>query len=201
MKALPKQARARQKRMALIEAAIQEFSMSGFEVATAKTIAAKAGVATGTFYQYFENKNDILRVIAHERYSALQTHIEWFEVKTADLKTGDESMILDTVFRRVLQSIYEFHISNPQLHQILEHRKTQDQQLAKIMYEGEQVLFAHIFKFVQSFNVSHADVIANNLFAMGEGIVHRLVFESDNADAEKVLDIGAQMLVSYFKSM
>ena len=60
MKTLPTQERALRKRSALIAAAIEEFSNAGFEMATAKSIAALAGVATGTFYQYFENKKDLV---------------------------------------------------------------------------------------------------------------------------------------------
>lgn len=201
MKAIPKQARAKQKRKALIKAAIDEFSAFGFEVATAKSIAATAGVATGTFYQYFENKNDILQIIAQERYSTLQEHIQWFEVASIEPTQVRSASNLESVFRRVLQSIYEFHKDSPELHQVLEQRKTMDETLMQIMEEGEQVLFAQISTFVRSFNVENAEIITNNLFAMGEGIVHRHVFERPDLNSEEVLSIGAKMLVSYFKAL
>ena len=75
MKNLPTQERAIKKRIALLKAAQLDFSEVGFEIATAKSIAARANVATGTFYQYFENKNDILRVLAENRYSELHEQV------------------------------------------------------------------------------------------------------------------------------
>jgi len=200
-KALPKQARARQKRSALIEAAIRDFSELGFEIATAKSIAATAGVATGTFYQYFDNKNEILRVIAQERYDELQTHIQWFEVQDIDQRDSIQEPDLERVFRRILQSVYDFHKSSLKLHQVLEQRKSLDAELLQIVDEGQGLLFSPILKFVQSFNVEYAEVIANNLFAMGEGIVHRHVFDRPELDSKQVIETGAKMLVSYFTQL
>jgi len=194
MKALPTQKRAKLKRAALIDAAVTEFSSVGFEVATAKSIATVAGVATGTFYQYFENKNEILRVIAIERYEQLKDHIQWFEVQTARVSELD----LTALFLRILQSIYDFHAMNPELHQVLEQRKISDPELQKIMNNGQGELFKRILSFVQSFNLPNSEVIANNLFAMGEGIVHRQVFDKPDLESSEVLDVGAEMLASYF---
>ncbi|MDJ0915955.1 MAG: TetR/AcrR family transcriptional regulator [Desulfobacterales bacterium] len=44
----------------ILEAAIQVFAEQGFFQATVSQIAARAGVADGTIYLYFKNKEDIL---------------------------------------------------------------------------------------------------------------------------------------------
>ena len=194
MRALPTQARAKLKRTALVDAAVLSFSTLGFEVSTAKSIAAQAGVATGTFYQYFDNKNEILRVIATERYGQLQAHLEWFDVTDRDLMEGD----LNQVFLRFFQSIYDFHEKNSELHQVLEQRKTQDEQLMVIMNEGQEDLFSRLLLFVKSFDIEQPEVVTSNLFAMGEGVVHRQVFEKTNLNTNDVLIMGAKMLASYF---
>ena len=197
MKAIPRQERARKKRTALIDAAIREFSRVGFDASTAKSIALVAGVATGTFYQYFENKNEILRIIATERYAQLQDHIQWFELQGAEIPDQQ----LNALFERILQSVYDFHATNPQLHQVLEQRKTADPELLRIMKHGQGALFSRILLFVQSFNVLNAEVVANNVFAMGEGIVHHQVFARPDLNSSDVIRVGAKMLASYFRSL
>ncbi len=56
----PQQARSRRTRRRLIEAAIDCFERQGFEETTTAMIAAEAGVAVGTFYNYFNDKREII---------------------------------------------------------------------------------------------------------------------------------------------
>ncbi|GIU83159.1 MAG: TetR/AcrR family transcriptional regulator [Acidobacteria bacterium] len=51
------------KREAILRAAIQVFAENGFFNSKVSDIAKKAGVADGTVYLYFKNKDDILRSI------------------------------------------------------------------------------------------------------------------------------------------
>lgn len=196
-KALPRQSRALQKRRALISAAQQDFTELGYENATAKSIAKRAGVATGTFYQYFHNKDDMLQVIAQERFEML-----FEEVSGPAATPVDESIY--TTFRRILSLIYDYHESDPKLHQILEHRRHCDEALASILNEGEAILEQRVRLFVQSFNIDNAEAIAFALFAMAEGLVHRHVFHDESKhriDKTQVIDQGAEMLASYFASL
>ncbi len=197
MKSLPTQQRALKKRQALIEAAINEFSSVGFEVATAKSIASAAKVATGTFYQYFENKYDILRVIAEDRFDGLHQRIQVFEINVIEQSLMTES-ILESQFLETLTFVHRYHARDPELHQVLEQRRTSDSKLQKIMDDGEGVLRERVLAFVKSFNIANSEQVAENLFAMAEGLVHRLVFHSPARDVESALAVGAQMLASYF---
>lgn len=197
MKALPTQQRALLKRTALINAAISEFSSVGFDVATAKTIALAANVATGTFYQYFDNKNDILRVIAKYRFESVEQQIKTLGLAEADGHQQQYEKVAARFFE-TLNFVYEFHASAPHLHQVLEQRRLQDLKLDKIMSDGEVVLCERILDFVRTFNFSEPEIIADNLFSMGEGLVHRLVFNQQSKDYEKALETGAHMLARFF---
>jgi len=193
MKALPTQKRALLKRSALIDAAVIEFSELGFELATAKSIAAKASVATGTFYQYFENKNEILQVIAEMRNDELRSSLN-----LNSMQPEIETQTVEEFFKQNLMFIYRFHSSNPELHQVLDHRRDFDQRLSAIMDKGDAVLLERILQFVQSFNLENPAVITQNLFAMAEGIVHRHVFHRSNHDPDVVMSVGASMLAQFF---
>jgi AcrR family transcriptional regulator len=48
----------------ILEAAAAAFAEKGYQKATVKEIAARAGIAPGTIYLYFENKRDLLLAIA-----------------------------------------------------------------------------------------------------------------------------------------
>lgn len=197
MKTLPTQERALRKRQALIDSAVVEFSSIGFEVATAKSIAAAADVATGTFYQYFENKNDILRVIASGRFEALHQRIKLFEPKAIDESLLSRPLV-EAQFLETLVFVHEFHAQDPDLHQVLEQRRALDSKLQTIMRDGEKVLRDRVWTFVKTFNIPNSELVADNLFSMAEGLVHRLVFHGAGHSPQHALSVGAQMLASYF---
>ncbi len=192
MKSLPTQQRALAKRAALISAAQCSFAELGYNATTAKAIAARAGVATGTFYQYFDNKDDILCTLAQQRLSQLREHI-------AEPQADTLSEPIEKLFERSLRAIYDFHEHDPQLHQVLEQRRHCDAELAAILDAGEAVLQQRVQRFVRSFNLESPDTVAFNLSAMAEGLVHRHVFNRAEAtDKETVIRLGAAMLASYF---
>ena len=196
MKNIPTQKRAQQKLSALIDASRQSFVEIGYENTTAKVIAARAGVATGTFYQYFDNKEDILRVVAEQRITDLSQQIPASEAKMASIERKSSSST-KLLFLQVLTLIYDFHEQAPDLHQVLEQRRSIDFELNEILKKGEALLEQKVRLFVQSFNVDDPDVVAFNLFAMAEGLVHRHVFSNTTIPKDKVLSSGAKMLAAY----
>ena len=75
------------RRREILEAAAAVFGDKGFQRATMKEIAAKAGVAPGTIYLYFENKRDLLIAIADQLISQPlgQTFSNADEIETEQL--------------------------------------------------------------------------------------------------------------------
>ena len=55
-----------EKRKRILDAAIRTFGRRGFHEARIAEIAAAAGVAEGTVYLYFKNKEDLLGVVFDE---------------------------------------------------------------------------------------------------------------------------------------
>ena len=56
------------RRQAILEAATRVFSREGFHPARMKTVAAEAGVAVGTIYNYFTDKDDLLLSIFESEF-------------------------------------------------------------------------------------------------------------------------------------
>jgi TetR/AcrR family transcriptional regulator, mexJK operon transcriptional repressor len=67
---LPKQARSRQKREAILATAAHLFAERGYEATTADEIAAAAGVSVGTFYGYFRNKRQVFLTLFNASFES-----------------------------------------------------------------------------------------------------------------------------------
>jgi AcrR family transcriptional regulator len=194
MKPLPTQKRALEKRAALVQAAQVSFSELGYEGTTAKTIAEKASVATGTFYQYFDNKDDMLRVIAQQKRDEIYDAMPELTAKTV----SNATLSTEQLFRDVLELIYSYHEAEADLHQVLEQRRVNDRELDSILLRSEDVMEDKVRQFVCTFNKNNPEAVAYNLFAMAEGLVHRHVFGDPDISKADTLDLGARMLACYF---
>ena len=64
------------RREAIIQAAIEVFSKKDFKTASISEIAQKAGVANGTIYQYFRNKEDLFFAIPIEKTNEFRSQLE-----------------------------------------------------------------------------------------------------------------------------
>jgi TetR/AcrR family fatty acid metabolism transcriptional regulator len=67
-------AKQQSKRAAIVEAATGLFTNGGYETTTIAHIAKKAGVAVGTVYLYFKNKQEILYAVKYD-FDAVFAHL------------------------------------------------------------------------------------------------------------------------------
>ena len=71
----PRTERGRRTVRKLLEAAAQEFGQRGFHEAAITGITARAGVALGTFYTYFESKEELFRALVRDMSHATRAHV------------------------------------------------------------------------------------------------------------------------------
>ena len=62
----PRTARGRKTQRAVLDAAAAEFGEKGFHDSSIVSITARAGVALGTFYTYFESKDALFRALVRD---------------------------------------------------------------------------------------------------------------------------------------
>jgi AcrR family transcriptional regulator len=88
---MPLQQRSRNKREALLQAAVELFERNGYEGTAIGAIARHARIAVGGFYQYFRSKRQLLLVLMSE----LLQRLEQIDMRPlgGDLKTGIESVL------------------------------------------------------------------------------------------------------------
>ncbi len=199
MKPMPQQLRSKLKRQALLDAALYEFSENSYETTTSKTIAKRANVAVGTFYQHFSSKGELLTAIASQRYDDLYTKIINFDMSDIPSLTLAKDVRIRLL--NVLNIIYDFHALHPDFHAVIEQRRHSEPELEDIVSKGEDVLLDRVKKFVDLFNVADRDQTAFTIFAMIEGVIHRHVFYPTDVKKEQVLNILGDCLGTYLVSL
>lgn len=97
-----------EKREKIINAAIDEFAEYGLENASTNRIVANSGIAKGSFYQYFEDKQDVflylLTMLEREK-------MEYFKDKHPPTRNMDTFQY----FRWIIKTGMEFNTANPRL--------------------------------------------------------------------------------------
>lgn len=74
---MPLGRKARDTRNRLLAAAYEQFSESGYRGTKADDIAARAGTSTGTFYQYFDSRADVMTSLVGESVQAMLSRPMW----------------------------------------------------------------------------------------------------------------------------
>jgi AcrR family transcriptional regulator len=97
-----------EKRKVIIDAAIDEFAEYGLENASTNRIVANSGISKGSFYQYFEDKQDVfmylLTVLEQEK-------MEYF----TGMSPPNRNMDTFQYFRWMIKTGMEFNTTNPRL--------------------------------------------------------------------------------------
>ena len=96
------------KRNNVINAAIEEFAEYGLENASTNRIVKNSGIAKGSFYQYFEDKQDV--------FMYLLTVIEQKEMDFfKDVHPPDNNMDTFHYFRWMVKTGMEFGLAHPRM--------------------------------------------------------------------------------------
>jgi AcrR family transcriptional regulator len=100
-----------EKRNTILELAIAEFAENDYKNASISRIVARAGIAKGSFYQYFEDKKDLylylIDLATQEKTRLLQENLP-----------PDAGMDIFSYIRWLLRAGLDFEFANPKLAQI-----------------------------------------------------------------------------------
>jgi AcrR family transcriptional regulator len=189
----PQQGRAVRTRAALLKAAAKEFSARGYAATTAKSIAARAKVATGSFYQYFPNKDAALLELAAARAAdAADRSVTLLERAQQDALPDDPAKRRDHVARQlrtVVHAVIALHRDDPGLHAVLTERRHVDPKLDALTHEGERRLMDRVAALLRTWgHGGDAEATAFVLYSMLEGSVHAHVLGHPLVDDERLVD-------------
>jgi AcrR family transcriptional regulator len=108
----PRQERSRATVDAILEAAAHILVTHGFEGATTRLVAERAGVSIGSLYQYFPSKEALITALVERQVQRV------VEVCTEALQ-GHGSREPREVVREVALGLMKAYAVNPRLHQVL----------------------------------------------------------------------------------
>jgi AcrR family transcriptional regulator len=134
----PVQERAHRTRAALLDAAEREFSERGYAQTTAKSVAERAGVATGSFYQYFADKDAALRELARMRFAQLAGRLRAVDIAPPGAAAAVALEQAGVAVRRVVAEVLDYHRGDRGLHAVLTERRHADPELAAITEAAER---------------------------------------------------------------
>ena len=132
-----------EKRIQVMDAAIEEFAEYGLENASTNRIVASSGISKGSFYQYFEDKQDVFDYI-------ITLLNEEKLVFFADKRPPDDNLDTFDYYRWMIKTGMEFNSTNPRLVQAVsrvlvgeglyygkkfEHYREQSNQALQVMIE------------------------------------------------------------------
>jgi len=129
----PRTERGRKTLRRLIEAAAREFGERGFHEAAITGITQRAGVALGTFYTYFESKEEVFRALVRDMSNATRAHV-------AEAARGAPDRL--TAERRGLAAFVAFVRERPELYRIIE----EAQFVAEDEYRKHYLTFAEGYR-------------------------------------------------------
>ena len=71
----PRTARGRRTLRLILDAAAEEFGAKGFHEGSISGITRRAGVALGSFYTYFDSKDDVFRALVRDMSDQVREHV------------------------------------------------------------------------------------------------------------------------------
>jgi AcrR family transcriptional regulator len=170
----PRTERGRKTLRRLIDAAAAEFGERGYHDAAITGITRRAGVALGTFYTYFESKEEVFRALVREMSRATRAHVAE-AVKGAPDRLSAE--------RLGLEAFIAFVRRHPELYRIVE----------EAQFVAEDAYREHYLTFVDAYRRNLAGARERGQISPGSGDVE----ETDEARAWALIGISVFLGMRY----
>ena len=122
----PRTARGERTRRALLKAAADEFGEKGFHEGSISGITRRASCALGSFYTYFDSKDDIFRALVADMSGQVRDHVA---PRLADARDGIDAE------RIGLLSFLEFAREHKEIYRIIDEAEFVDQAAYRAHYE------------------------------------------------------------------
>lgn len=90
------------RRIAIIDAALEEFTAQGFTAAKLDDVAVRAGIGKGTIYLYFDSKESLFKEVVRRNMMPGEELREQFDNFVQNYE-GSASTLLETHFRNMYQ--------------------------------------------------------------------------------------------------
>jgi AcrR family transcriptional regulator len=198
---IPAQKRGIETRNKILDAAWSLFGKKGYFKTNPRDIAKHAKVATGSFYAYFNNKKEVgIELIRRFYKEAAAKALSNFNLEISDniVENLDSARKL---VRLVIQSLKESHAINPLLHKEASALILLDDEVNTINNEEQNKVILYLTALLQQhkkyIRVDDVEAAAALLFRVSDEIVHRIMFNKEEINEERLLRELEDMICSY----
>lgn len=123
----PRTERGRRTLRAILDAAASEFGERGYHETGITQITQRAGVALGTFYTYFDSKEEVFRALVRDMSEQVKRHVAPVLARAADGLEGE---------REGLRSFLEFVLQHKEIYRIIDEAEFVDPESFRQHYAG-----------------------------------------------------------------
>jgi AcrR family transcriptional regulator len=198
---IPVQKRSIETREKILNAAWKLFAEKGYFKTSTHDLADRAGVATGSFYGYFNNKKEVvIELIRRFHEEAFEKAFNNFRIQIGD--NVAENLDAGRKFvRLMIQSLKESHAINPMLHREATALILLDEDVKNTKSEDDKKTVAFVITLLQQhkqlIRVNDIEAAAVLLFRTSDEIIHRIMINKDEIEEERLLGELEDMICSY----
>lgn len=197
----PVQKRGVETKKKIIEAAEDLFAEKGYYKTNALEIAARAGVATGSFYAYFNNKKEVLIEIIRNFYAATSEKVlNAYNIQVRDNAT-DNYQEGKKLIHYMIRALYEAHTVKPSLHRELLAMALMDREIEDISREEDRKVIAAMTSLFNAYKkyirVKDPEATAILLHRVGDEIIHHIRIRGADIDGKRLLAELEDMVCRY----
>lgn len=193
----PRQERSQLTVEAILDAAIQIFERHGYAKGTTTKIAERAGIAVGSLYQYYPNKDAILVAVALRHLEESEAILKRL-LGEATATTGEP---LADLIRRLVEGALALHSEHPALHRMLFEEAALPEAVWRAVADLEMKTASAVAALLQTRNDIHVDnlqLASLMVVQIVEGAVHRLALHPPaGVRREDCLDELVALIIAY----
>ena len=198
----PKQKRAMDTRKRILQAGLKLFTEDGYHQTSSKKIAAQAGVATGTFYNHFEDKKALLLELHNEHVASVHSEIAAFFDRISTTKAKNREQLTEReIMREMVALILRTHQFGPALHRELHILSFTDADFAHMAQmereSGHNRLKESLAPFWHKLRVKDKDTATILVGMTIETVVHSIVMDQPPVAAQRLTEALTDMLHRY----
>jgi AcrR family transcriptional regulator len=159
---------------------------------TTNRIADRAGLSIGSLYQYFPNKDAILRTL-------MEAHVDAGARLLIERLSGGLPAQLDDTLRIFVRATIDNHRDNPRLHRVLFEEAPRAPAFLARLHRWEQLSVDATARLLEQHPAVHASSRLNARMVVTtiESLVHRLITSPDPVDSQQLEDEIVVLLTGY----
>jgi len=198
---IPKQQRGIKSKEKIIRAAMVLFTEKGYQGTNALEIAARAEVATGTFYSYFNNKKEVFVEIIESIFRKTSEKVLLnFELKTYKNTAATYKEAKNLAHLIMNQVLSEYKVNHKLLKQILA-MALLDKEIEKIRRTEEKKIINLLILYMQTYKehirVSDFEAAALILLKFVEEMMHQIKFDNTGIETERLIGEMEDIILRY----